>query len=44
MFPVADVIPSRTRPTVTIAIIALNALAFLFELTLSEDELSKPRS
>ncbi|HET7218554.1 MAG TPA: rhomboid family intramembrane serine protease [Vicinamibacterales bacterium] len=39
MFPVADVIPSRTRPTVTIAIIALNALAFLFELTLSEREL-----
>jgi rhomboid family protein len=39
MFPVADVIPSRTRPTVTIAIIALNALAFLFELTLSERDL-----
>jgi membrane associated rhomboid family serine protease len=39
MFPVADVIPSRTYPTVTVAIIALNALAFLFELTLSDREL-----
>ena len=41
MFPVADVIPSRTRPTVTIAIIVLNALAFLFEITLSERELQR---
>ena len=39
MFPVADVIPSRTRPSVTIAIIVLNALAFLFELTLTDREL-----
>jgi membrane associated rhomboid family serine protease len=39
MFPVADVIPSRTRPAVTIAIIFLNALAFLFELSLSDAEL-----
>jgi len=36
MFPVSDVIPSRTTPVVTIAIIILNAIAFLFELTLSE--------
>jgi membrane associated rhomboid family serine protease len=39
MFPLSDVIPSRTTPVVTIALIALNALAFLFEVTLSEREL-----
>jgi membrane associated rhomboid family serine protease len=39
MFPIADVIPSRTTPFVTIAIIALNAIVFLFELTLSEPDL-----
>jgi membrane associated rhomboid family serine protease len=41
MFPVSDVIPSRTTPVVTIAIIILNALAFLFELTLSDRELDE---
>jgi membrane associated rhomboid family serine protease len=39
MFPLSDVIPSRTTPFVTIALIALNALTFLFELTLSDREL-----
>jgi len=39
MFPLSDVIPSRTTPYVTVGIIALNALAFFFELTLSEEEL-----
>jgi membrane associated rhomboid family serine protease len=39
MFPVADVIPSKTTPGVTIAIIILNAVAFLFELTLRDSEL-----
>jgi len=39
MFPVSDVIPSRTVPYVTIGIIALNALAFVFELTLSDRQL-----
>jgi membrane associated rhomboid family serine protease len=39
MFPVADVIPSRTTPVVTIALIAVNALAFVYELMLSEYEL-----
>ena len=34
MFPVSDVIPSRTTPFVTIGLIVLNALAFLYELTL----------
>jgi membrane associated rhomboid family serine protease len=39
MFPVSDVIPSRTTPVVTIALIALNAAAFLYELVLDEHEL-----
>ena len=39
MFPISDVIPSRTTPFVTVSLIAVNALAFLFELTLSEREL-----
>jgi membrane associated rhomboid family serine protease len=39
MFPVSDVIPSRSVPYVTIAIIALNALAFLYEIQLSEPDL-----
>lgn len=36
MFPISDVIPSRTRPTVTISLIALNTLAFLYQLQLDE--------
>jgi membrane associated rhomboid family serine protease len=36
MFPVADVIPSRTRPYVTIGLIALTALAFGAELLLGD--------
>jgi membrane associated rhomboid family serine protease len=36
MFPLSDVIPSRTTPFVTIALIVLNAAAFVFELTLSD--------
>jgi membrane associated rhomboid family serine protease len=39
VFPVSDVIPSRTTPYVTVGLIALNALAFLFELQLSRPEL-----
>ena len=34
MIPLRDVIPSRTFPFVTITIIVLNALAFVFELSL----------
>jgi membrane associated rhomboid family serine protease len=41
MFPVSDVIPSRTTPVVTIGIIVLTALAFLFELSLDEGELQR---
>ena len=39
MFPVSDVIPSRTRPLVTIGLIAINALAFVYELRLDTREL-----
>src|SRR4029453_4110493 len=39
MFPVSDVIPSRTTPYVTIGLIALNSLAFLYELQMSDREL-----
>lgn len=39
MFPVSDVIPSRTTPFVTIALIALNAVAFLVELQLDSERL-----
>ena len=34
MIPLRDVIPSRTTPFVTVAIIAVNALAFWFELSM----------
>jgi membrane associated rhomboid family serine protease len=36
MFPVSDVIPSRTTPYVTVGLITLNALAFLYELQLTD--------
>ena len=36
MIPLRDVIPSRTTPIVTIAIIVVNALAFLYQLSLGE--------
>src|SRR5919201_1326864 len=39
MFPVSDVIPSRTTPYVNIAIIAINVLAFFYEWQLSRREL-----
>jgi membrane associated rhomboid family serine protease len=39
MFPVSDVIPSRTTPFVTVSLIALNAFAFLYELTLNDADL-----
>jgi membrane associated rhomboid family serine protease len=34
MFPISDVIPSRTRPVVTISLIALNTLMFLYQIQL----------
>ena len=39
MIPLRDVIPSRTFPLFTIAFIAFNAIAFLFELSLSDHAL-----
>jgi membrane associated rhomboid family serine protease len=37
MIPLRDVIPSRTTPYITITIIIINALAWLFELALPPD-------
>jgi membrane associated rhomboid family serine protease len=39
MIPLRDVIPSRTTPFVTLTIIALNAAAWLFEISLPPDVL-----
>lgn len=39
MFPVSDVIPSRTTPFVTVGLIVLNVLAFLYELQPTRPEL-----
>ena len=34
MLPIRDTIRSRTRPVVTVALIAANVLAFVYELSL----------
>jgi membrane associated rhomboid family serine protease len=39
MFPVSDVIPSRTTPYITIGLVVVNALAFLYELQLDDEQL-----
>jgi membrane associated rhomboid family serine protease len=39
MIPLRDIIPSRTTPYITVTIIVLNALAWLFELALPRDML-----
>ena len=39
MFPVSDVIPSRTKPVVTVALIALTSAVFLYELQLDRHEM-----
>jgi membrane associated rhomboid family serine protease len=39
MIPLRDIIPSRTTPYITVTIIALNALAWLFEISLPSDVL-----
>jgi membrane associated rhomboid family serine protease len=36
MIPLRDVIPSRTTPYITVTIIVLNALAWLFEISLGD--------
>jgi membrane associated rhomboid family serine protease len=41
MIPLRDVIPSRSTPYITVTIIVLNAVAFLFELSLGERELTQ---
>jgi membrane associated rhomboid family serine protease len=41
MIPLRDVIPSRTTPYVTVTIIVLNTLAWLFELSLPHDLLNE---
>jgi membrane associated rhomboid family serine protease len=41
MIPLRDVIPSRTRPYVTTAIIVLNALAWLYEVSLPRPVLAE---
>ncbi len=38
MIPLRDVIPSRTTPVVTVTLITLNALVFLFEIMLPDAE------
>ena len=40
MFPLRDVIPSRTAPVVTVTIIILNAVAWFFELSMPREQLS----
>ena len=37
MIPLRDVIPSRTTPYITVTIIILNAIAWLFEVTMPPD-------
>jgi membrane associated rhomboid family serine protease len=37
LIPLRDIIPSRTTPVVTIALIAINVLVFLYELSLGRD-------
>jgi membrane associated rhomboid family serine protease len=39
MFPISDVIPSRTVPFVTVSLIVANALVFLYMLTLPDGQL-----
>ncbi len=41
MIPLRDVIPSRTRPVVTVALLLLNACVFAFEFGLGERDLER---
>jgi membrane associated rhomboid family serine protease len=36
VFPLSDVIPSRTTPVVTVSLIAINVLVFLYQVTLPD--------
>jgi len=39
MFPVSDVIPSRTKPIVTVGLIGLTSVVFLYELQLDHQQM-----
>jgi membrane associated rhomboid family serine protease len=39
MFPLRDVIPSRTFPVVTVTFIAINTVAWFYELTVPDEDL-----
>lgn len=39
MFPISDVIPSRTTPVVTVGLIVVNTLAFFYELSMPDRQL-----
>jgi membrane associated rhomboid family serine protease len=41
VIPLRDVIPSRTTPYITVTIILLNAVAWFYEVSLSEQELNR---
>lgn len=41
MFPLRDVIPSRTTPVVTVTLIIVNAALWFFEVSLSSDALAE---
>jgi membrane associated rhomboid family serine protease len=41
MIPLRDVIPSRTTPYITVTIIALNAIAWLYEVSLPHETLNE---
>ena len=41
MIPLRDVIPSRTTPYITVTIIVLNAIAWLFEVSLPHEDLNE---
>jgi membrane associated rhomboid family serine protease len=41
MIPLRDIIPSRTTPYITVTIIVLNALAWLYELAMPSDALTQ---
>src|SRR3954451_21728326 len=41
MIPLRDVIPSRTTPYITVTIIAINAVAWLYEVALPHESLNQ---
>ena len=41
MIPLRDVIPSRTTPYVTISLVVINALVFLYQLTLGDERVNE---